>query len=563
MDLYFSVVVPGGVVHGGIPVVRAPILPILPMMARIPQGQGTSLLPLPGSIVQQPFLFVQPQAIRPLMNPPAEQVTGQQTRPQSKQGELIYTNQRGMQKNVDLDDEANFPPLTSGQGNPATTVEENLEKLKRDVISVLNNFPHGLKTSEIWKVYNSTYHHSPMASEYGVKKLKNVLEKFDPDVVEFTKNNIPFLGLKGQIPASGMSWGQGVQPGLSLGERSSSTSSVDSVGSSASGNMWGIPAKHQKPAFTTPNTGASFIDFTTSKPSTSSSVVSQSQNTGVIDLTNEKAGSVLNSNFISFSANSNAPPVADLSLRGQPRRAQQAAKPPPPLLIDLTDKVKPVSTREFEPPDIRVSGIRGYDGRRQPPKDVLENAARECVEILADANEFVSLWRVEDLLKRRFNTNDIRNLGIRYLENIDYMNEFNRAMSKVNAYIQAFVKVRSICTIYELNQCLAEYAPDKEDFASFKFGPLQRMPEVYRLFKFPTDMADIPEITSLHILEHLRNYMTMHNKWTERLVMEEFMNHLVGVYGVDNAYVLGIRLRSLPLAAMVTICEYCMGFPLF
>jgi hypothetical protein len=37
------------------------------------------------------------------------------------------------------------------------------------------------------------------------------------------------------------------------------------------------------------------------------------------------------------------------------------------------------------------------------------------------------------------------------------------------------------------------------------------------MFKFPTDFEEIPEITTLDILEHLRNYLTKKNKWTERI----------------------------------------------
>ncbi|XP_021342125.1 uncharacterized protein LOC110442712 isoform X2 [Mizuhopecten yessoensis] len=515
---------------------------ILPMPV---QGFGDCLLPL-GPYVRQPLVFV--QSVRPIQQgfqvpEPPQHKTSQHSIPK-----------HGTDQNMDLD-EKDFPSLvspTSQKKNPSS-MDSRKELLKKNLISLLKNFPQGIKKTEIWRVYKTYYHNQPGAKDYGVTKLTHVLTEF-PEIVEYEKDEIPFLKLKDQapMPTFGLSWGQGVQShtlSQLRRERSSSTSSVESMASSSS-SVQGTTQGGKHKRFRSP--GREVIDLTDASQS--------SKNTGpFIDLTKEQAD-LYSKNFISCSPSersvSMSPQqlVQPASIPVQPQRPQVMPAGPHPggRVIDLTEtSVAPISRREFEEREIKVTAIRGYDGRRQPPRDILENAARECIEILAEANQYVSLHRVEDLIKRRFNTNNINSLGIRYLENINCINEFNRSIAKVNAYIQAFVKTRSICTLYELNQCLLEYAPDKEDFASFKFGPLQRMPEVYRLFKFPTDLADIPEITSMDVLEQLRSFMTKHNKWTERLVMEEFMDHLVEAYAADNAYMLGVRLRSLPLAAMV------------
>ncbi|XP_060075304.1 uncharacterized protein LOC132554994 [Ylistrum balloti] len=510
-----------------------------------------SLHPTPVSYVQQPFLVVQPiqpmryQAVQPrqtfLMPEPLQPKTSHHS-----------TQKPAADHNMDLDD-TNFPTLAS-QTQTKSSLEVNKDLLQKNLISLMKNFPQGIKKSEIWRVYNATYRHQPTAKNFGVTKLTLVLEEFS-EIEEFVKDEIPYLRLRGQAPMTslGLSWGQGVQShmmGQSHRERSSSTSSVESVASSSS-SMQGTRYMGKHTRFQSPDRDV--IDLTeTSTP--------ENKKNPFIDLTSEKRQSLFGKSHISSSPHETIPALPQQPMQQASNVYVQSQRPPMMpagtpsggQVIDLTEThVVPISQRAFEDREIRVSAIRGYDGRRHPPRDVLENAAKECVEILAEANQHVSLNRVEDLIKRRFNTNNIMSLGIRYLENISYINEFNRSIAKVNAYIQAFVKTRSICTLYELGQCLLEYAPDKEDFASFKFGPLQRMPEVFRLFKFPTDFADIPEITSMDVLEHLRNYMTKHNKWSERLVMEEFMNYLVEVYSADNAYMLGVRLRSLPLAAMV------------
>jgi hypothetical protein len=67
------------------------------------------------------------------------------------------------------------------------------------------------------------------------------------------------------------------------------------------------------------------------------------------------------------------------------------------------------------------------------------------------------------------------------------------------------------------------------------------------MFKFPTDFEEIPEITTLDILEHLRNYLTKKNKWTERINRQDFMEYLVEEYDADDEFQLGIRIQSLAL----------------
>ncbi|KAK3086464.1 hypothetical protein FSP39_018803 [Pinctada imbricata] len=113
------------------------------------------------------------------------------------------------------------------------------------------------------------------------------------------------------------------------------------------------------------------------------------------------------------------------------------------------------------------------------------------------------------------------------------------------------MRIRSVCTLYELKECITEFAPDKKDFNQLHIGPVQCLPVVYKYFKFPTDMAEVPEITTVDILENLKHYLDKFNKWTDRLDLEDFLNYMVKEYNVENAYILGVRIRSLPLAAQV------------
>lgn len=139
----------------------------------------------------------------------------------------------------------------------------------------------------------------------------------------------------------------------------------------------------------------------------------------------------------------------------------------------------------------------------------------------------------------------------RNAQQIPCLFEHNRMICKVNAYVQAYMNTHSICTLHELKLCMAEFAPDKDSFEALQIGPLQRLPIIYNHFKFPHDMADIPEITTSDIFENLRNYLNKYQKWSTKLELEHFMEYLVETYHVENAYVLGIRIRSLFLAMQV------------
>lgn len=218
--------------------------------------------------------------------------------------------------------------------------------------------------------------------------------------------------------------------------------------------------------------------------------------------------------------------------------------------IDVT--TKPVDKQLFEQRTINVRPV--YIARGQvPSRDYVNTIAKECIDTLAEAYEYVSQERVEKLLCQRFQCHHIRQLGVGFIDQIPCVNDLNRMIAKINAYILAFVKTRSICTLYEVKECLREYVPNKEDFSQLKLGPLQRFPVVYEQFLFPPDLAVIPEITSMSVLDHFHNYLTRFGLWTKKLELEPFMEYLVKEYSADNAFMLGVRIRSLPLAAGVGI----------
>uniref|UniRef100_A0A8W8JQP2 Protein NO VEIN C-terminal domain-containing protein n=1 Tax=Magallana gigas TaxID=29159 RepID=A0A8W8JQP2_MAGGI len=214
--------------------------------------------------------------------------------------------------------------------------------------------------------------------------------------------------------------------------------------------------------------------------------------------------------------------------------------------------IRPVSLRKFEPKETHLPRIWSKDKYGRFSQDQIQMVAKECIEALAEADEHVSVERVENMMLQRFGKRNIAELGnLRNAQQIPCLFDHNRMICKVNAYVQAYLNTHSICTLHELKLCMAEFAPDKDSFEALQIGPLQRLPIIYNHFKFPHDMADIPEITTSDIFENLRNYLNKYQKWSTKLELEHFMEYLVETYHVENAYVLGIRIRSLPLAMQV------------
>ncbi|XP_064610417.1 uncharacterized protein LOC135474759 [Liolophura sinensis] len=223
--------------------------------------------------------------------------------------------------------------------------------------------------------------------------------------------------------------------------------------------------------------------------------------------------------------------------RPSPRSHVSSPSPSPPIHVP---------SYQVTNPQPRVQG--------RLSKEQVDSYAQICIDQLSEAGEYVCTERIEALLLQRLQRKTIRDLQLQQVRSVDHLpsvREHQRTACKVNACIQAFIQVRSICTLHEIEQSLLDYAPVKQNFESFKLGPLQKLPIIYDLFKFPPEVVTIPKITTMDILQHIREFLTKENKWTEKLEMEPTMNYLVERYGVPDAYHLGVRIRSLPLAVQM------------
>jgi len=83
-------------------------------------------------------------------------------------------------------------------------------------------------------------------------------------------------------------------------------------------------------------------------------------------------------------------------------------------------------------------------------------------------------------------------------------------------------------------------------------GPLVRLPIVYEFFKVPQTMTSPCEITTADIMEYLRGWLSENDLWMNRQAkLEDLMKYIVEKRGLSDAYELGIRISSIPLAIQV------------
>ena len=77
--------------------------------------------------------------------------------------------------------------------------------------------------------------------------------------------------------------------------------------------------------------------------------------------------------------------------------------------------------------------------------------------------------------------------------------------TEVNKWCKNVVcfQVRSIATIYELQESVKDLCCEGKDFESMQLGPFVKQPMVYEFFQNPQDM-DIPEMETADILEYLK-----------------------------------------------------------
>ncbi|XP_068715873.1 uncharacterized protein [Montipora foliosa] len=205
--------------------------------------------------------------------------------------------------------------------------------------------------------------------------------------------------------------------------------------------------------------------------------------------------------------------------------------------------------KSFEQSQEILSSVKITTSKHIPPVEV-NRAAENIIASLSDGGEFVSLEKVKAKLCKQFGKSSVNALGFKKDKDIPALNDLIQLQNKVSLYIHAYVMCNSVATLHELGQSLADLA-SKQDFEDLKLGPLLKQPVVYDMFKAPSSLDSLPQITTIQILKHLERYMTRENLWREKVDLGEFIQYLCEEYGCETPYELGVRIQSVGLAISV------------
>ncbi|XP_067914661.1 uncharacterized protein wu:fj29h11 isoform X3 [Heterodontus francisci] len=171
----------------------------------------------------------------------------------------------------------------------------------------------------------------------------------------------------------------------------------------------------------------------------------------------------------------------------------------------------------------------------------------EFIRAVAAEGEHVTEEKVMNRVCRHYRIRNVTNIGIRSpSRQLPAIEELRRTQREVTIFIEAFENIRCVCTLYELNQCLAALK-NKQNFEELRLGPLCKQPLVHRMFKVPQSLKDedIFEIETVDVLQSLRAYRKCNR--AQKIDLAEFIKYLADQYHCDSPYELGIRITSIGL----------------
>ncbi|XVF29093.1 hypothetical protein REPUB_Repub15cG0090200 [Reevesia pubescens] len=193
---------------------------------------------------------------------------------------------------------------------------------------------------------------------------------------------------------------------------------------------------------------------------------------------------------------------------------------------------------------------RGAATSRQVSNNVrerAEKAVRLAGRKLVASGKSVTAWKVSEAALVVLQADSWSSLGLD-MHAIPSLRKLMTLEGRVNAFIQCFVGVRRITTLYELQTAICE----NEGVTTFKklqLGPLVRHPLVSRYFSltFKTwkESKIRLKITSEEIIAHLNEYMEGHKN--EEILIDEFLDFVADKQGVTSKEKLGVLIRSLPM----------------
>ncbi|XP_066560829.1 uncharacterized protein LOC136750017 isoform X2 [Amia ocellicauda] len=186
--------------------------------------------------------------------------------------------------------------------------------------------------------------------------------------------------------------------------------------------------------------------------------------------------------------------------------------------------------------------------RRNISVEEVDSLAEDYIRAIAAEGELVTIEKVEARICRHLRIQSLQSVRINRRQ-ISTLTELCRTLREINIFIEATEAVRTVCTLYELGQCIAALK-NKRHFEELNLGPLCKIPLIHKMFKVvsSTKDEDIHEIETVDILKSLRVFMKQCGPSRGKVDLAEFMKYLADQYNCESPWDLGIRIQSIALS---------------
>ncbi|XP_035259283.1 protein NO VEIN isoform X1 [Anguilla anguilla] len=235
--------------------------------------------------------------------------------------------------------------------------------------------------------------------------------------------------------------------------------------------------------------------------------------------------------------------------KGEEKKLKQSPAGNAPLFREgYYAQVRETHRAAMQDADVLESEAESRDWRKSRVSvEEANSLAENVIRAIAADGEQVTVEKVCSRLCRIKKVQSLQSVGIDPRRQLSAIKDFLRTIKEVNLYIQSVEAVQTVCTLYELGQCLASLKNMKR-FEELNLGPLCKIPLVHKMFQVDcnTKDDDITQIETVDIIRSLRDYKRKQR--AERVDLADFLKYLADQYNCESPYNLGVRINSIGLA---------------
>ncbi|KAE8731874.1 hypothetical protein F3Y22_tig00002511pilonHSYRG00524 [Hibiscus syriacus] len=187
---------------------------------------------------------------------------------------------------------------------------------------------------------------------------------------------------------------------------------------------------------------------------------------------------------------------------------------------------------------------RGSATSGQVPREVQERinqAVNQAWQGLMASRNSVTAWKVSQAALVELQADSWSSLGLD-MQGVPSLQKLMTIEGRVNAFIQCFVGVRKITTLYELEMEICKNEGVRT-YEKLELGPFLCHPLVLHYFSLNSNCKKVFKITSEDVIAHLHEYMDSHNN--QEILIDEFLGFVADKQAATSKEELGVRIQSL------------------